>query len=106
MDIPGSDEPVHIDELDYATILLGGGQLTVARARGSQLIRSSSGTNKDSLGGLLPVVEDWHTKLCLMQVLFIGFSFSYITFTNFSCRLFGNGYTTQAQECKGVHCIN
>lgn len=78
MDVPGSDEPVNVDDLDYATILLGGDQLTVARARGSQLIRSNSGTNKDSLVGLLPVVEDWHTKLCLMQVIiviFMGLSF-------------------------------
>ena len=38
VDIPGSNEPVHIANLDYANIHLGGDQLTVARAGGSQLI--------------------------------------------------------------------
>ena len=66
MKVPGSDEPITIDDQRFTTTLMGGDQLTVARARGAQLIRSNTGTNQGSFAGLLPVVEDWHTKLCLM----------------------------------------
>lgn len=41
----------------------------MARARGSQLIRSNSGNKLDSLAGVLPVVEDWHSKQCLLEVI-------------------------------------
>ena len=67
--MPGSDEPVTVDDRHFATTLMGGDQLTVVCARGAQLIRANTGTNQGSFSGLLPVVEDWHTKLCLMQVV-------------------------------------
>ena len=70
MKVPGSDEPITIDDQRFTTTLMGGDQLTVACARGAQLIRSNTGTNQGSFAGLLPVVEDWHTKLCLMQVYY------------------------------------
>ena len=69
MSVPGSDEVVSFDDQDFATTLVGGDQLTVARIRGAQLIRSNSGTNQDRFAGILPVAEDWHTKLCLLQVI-------------------------------------
>ena len=58
---------VHIDHIN--PILIGGDQLTVARVRGSQdaLLNSESGTQR--VQGLLPVIEDWHAKICYMQVL-------------------------------------
>lgn len=59
-----------VEHRDYKllTTLLGGDQLSVARARGSQLIRANSENNLDRLAGLLPVAEDWHTKVIFMEV--------------------------------------
>lgn len=48
--------------------LLGGDQLTVARARGSKAIRGDHDSNQQRLDGLLPTVEDWHAKQCLLKV--------------------------------------
>ena len=62
-----------MDEVVFHQILFGGDQLTVARARGSAAIRSdhvtSICTRKDRLEGLVPVVEDWHAKQCLLKVI-------------------------------------
>lgn len=65
--VPGR-EAVQLDDQECYTILLGGDQLSVARARGAQKIRSNSATKRDRLDGLLPVAEDWHAKLCLLEV--------------------------------------
>uniref|UniRef100_A0A1X7V0U9 Uncharacterized protein n=1 Tax=Amphimedon queenslandica TaxID=400682 RepID=A0A1X7V0U9_AMPQE len=43
-------------------VLLGGNQMTAARACGSKMIRMNSTTDSKLLTGLLPVSEDWHTK--------------------------------------------
>ena len=45
-----------------------GDYLSVARARGAQVIRSTSELTKHTLSGILPVAEDWHAKVCLMEV--------------------------------------
>ncbi len=42
--------------------------LTAKRARGGKDIRSNSERGKDRLEGLIPVVEDWHAKVCLFGV--------------------------------------
>lgn len=52
----------------FLTVLVGGDYLSVARARGAQIIRSTSDLTKDTLGGILPVAEDWHAKVCFMEV--------------------------------------
>jgi L1 cell adhesion molecule like protein len=84
-----------IDEQLYP-ICFGGDQLSVARYRGSQLIRSNSTTPSNRLEGLIPVAEDWHTAVVLLKV-----SCSYINnvkiiiiinFVSFLYRLFGSGY--------------
>ena len=36
--------------------------MTVARATGSQRVRSNSESGKGQLQGLQPVIEDWHAK--------------------------------------------
>ena len=43
--------------------------LTAKHARESKNIRSNSARGSDRLEGLLPVVEDWHTKVCLIGVI-------------------------------------
>ena len=63
-----SGETTEYTEQHHAVTLIGGDQLTVARARGAQKIRSNSFKSEDRLDGLLPVAEDWHSKICLLQV--------------------------------------
>ena len=73
-DIFRDDSPVEMEEYVFHQILLGGDQLTVARACGSAAIHEDHitcvCTSKDRLEGLLPVVEDWHAKQCLLKVPF------------------------------------
>ena len=65
--LPNKDT-ISYEEEHYAVTIIGGDQLTVARARGAQRIRSNSTKSEDRLDGLLPVTEDWHAKMCLLQV--------------------------------------
>ena len=48
--------------------LFGGDQLTCARARSAKRHRQDSATAVERLEGLLPVIEDWHTKMWLFEV--------------------------------------
>lgn len=66
------------------TTLVGGDQLTTARARGAQLIQSDYDSSKDRLAGLLPVTEDWHAKMCLMKV--ISYMHVLCVHNNINCR--------------------
>ena len=45
--------------------------MTAARVRGSKRVRSNSQRGRDRLEGLIPVVEDWHAKGCLLTVSMI-----------------------------------
>lgn len=45
--------------------------LTAARARGSKAMRCNSIRGKDRLDGIVPVVEDWHAKMCFLEVCHI-----------------------------------
>ena len=58
-----------VEDKKFVTTLIGGDYLSVARARGAQVIRSTSELVKHTLLGLLPVAEDWHCKVCLMEVI-------------------------------------
>ena len=49
-------------------LLFGGDQLTASRARGCKAIRMNSATDTEKLCGLIPVAEDWHTKVTLLEV--------------------------------------
>ena len=49
--------------------LIGGDQLTCARARTSKWLRSSHDDPKFALKALTPVAEDWHTRMCLLKVI-------------------------------------
>ena len=46
-------------------MLFGGDQLTAERARSSRQAGSNSDNAKGRLEGLVPVVEDWHSKVGL-----------------------------------------
>ena len=52
-----------------------------ARIRGAQRIRRISYNGQDRVEGLVPVVEDWHAKVCFLKVLFCSnssYSWSFI----------------------------
>jgi L1 cell adhesion molecule like protein len=49
-------------------ILFGGDQLTARNARSAQTASSSETTCLSRLEGLVPVFEDWHTRMCLLCV--------------------------------------
>ena len=64
---------MHRDKLSYELSLVhlflsGGDQMTCARIRGSQRIRSNSERRIDRLTGIVGVTEDWHAKMCFMGV--------------------------------------
>ena len=59
-------EMLDFDDTSFFTVLLGGDQLTVARARGAQAMRDSHDRPSDRLEGIIPVVEDWHSRMTLM----------------------------------------
>lgn len=62
------DDVVCGHEYNFIPALVGGDQLSVARARGGQDISLDGNNGYDKLNGLLPVAEDWHAKLCFMEV--------------------------------------
>ena len=61
-------EPFSQTDYQVLPTLVGGDQLSVARARGCILIQNNCENRYDRLSGLLPVIEDWHAKVCFMQV--------------------------------------
>ncbi len=63
--IPGTDLTEY---RVFLSTLLGGDGLSVAQARGAQYIRSTSELAMHRLDGFLPVAEDWHAKVCFLEV--------------------------------------
>ena len=68
---------VIVDDVEHAMdkeklypIGLGGDQLSVARYRGSKVIRRNSTTPTKQLEGLFSIAEDWHTEVILLKVLY------------------------------------
>ena len=57
-----------LDNTGFHSILVGGDQLTVARARGGAALRASHSMAVHRLDGITPVVEDWHARMTLMKV--------------------------------------
>lgn len=49
-------------------VLFGGDLLTAIRAKGAQRIRQNSEHPVGRLEGFIPVAEDWHAKVVLMEV--------------------------------------
>ena len=69
-EIPSSGETVNVSVDEFHHLIMGGDQLTAARARGAQRIRANSERGTERLRGLVPVVEDWHAKACLLGISF------------------------------------
>lgn len=56
------------DDTGFFKILFGGDQLTAARIRGTQALRVTQDRAADRLEGLIPVAEDWHSRMALVDV--------------------------------------
>ena len=75
LDQSGDTTIIRLKDKLYAVTLVGGDQLTVARIRGAQKIRGNSETSEQRFDGLLPVAEDWHAKMCLLEVRQLNYKF-------------------------------
>ena len=64
------DQTVKVTRARACPILIGGDQLTVARARGAQKAKTNAFSPSDRLEGLVPMVEDWHAKVVILSVSF------------------------------------
>ena len=56
------------DDTRFFPILFGGDMLTSARIRGTQALRSTEDKAVERLEGVVPVTEDWHSRMTLMKV--------------------------------------
>ena len=61
-------EKVLEEKAKFHPILVGGDQLTVARARSAIKVKVNSHTPSKRLSGIIPVVEDWHAKANFLGV--------------------------------------
>lgn len=62
------DMTVSVPQASLHKILLGGDQLTVARARSAMKQRINSPSPAKRMAGFIPAVEDWHIQTILMEV--------------------------------------
>ena len=60
------------DDSQFHSNLFGGDQLTVARIRGVQALRDTQDKKVDRFEGLVPVIEDWHSRMTFMKVNLIS----------------------------------
>ena len=66
--VPDTNEVRSLSEIAFHRLLFGGDQLTAKRARDGVRIQNNSTNSADRLEGLLPVFEDWHTKVVFLEV--------------------------------------
>ena len=66
--VPSINEEVTVPKALFSPVLLGGDQLTAARARGAKKAKVSANIPLKRLEGIVPVAEDWHTKMNFMAV--------------------------------------
>ena len=81
VEVEGEDEPEQLTIDRFHQVLIGGDQLTVARIRSAQAARLNSESGSGQLRGFLPVVEDWHARLCLMEVCYFHSMLSLLLYT-------------------------
>ena len=59
---------VPFDDTRFNVKLLGGDQLTVVRVRSTQSQLDTLDSAAQQCEGLVPVIEDWHARVVLLQV--------------------------------------
>ena len=95
------------ERAQFHKILVGGDQLTSARMRSAIKMKVNSQTDCKRLCGIIPVVEDWHTKVNFLRV-----SINNINTTGVLCFLYtfislcGNTTTVINLLDNMVHCIS
>ena len=67
VDLPDGHS-INYKDADMGETLFGGDQLTAAHIRGAISICANHSTTLQRLEGLIPTVEDWHTRMTLMKV--------------------------------------
>lgn len=70
---------IDIDDTRFHELLIGGDQLTVARICGAQAIHATHDKHAECFEGLVPVVEDWHARMTLMQVSIGSYMYMYVS---------------------------
>ena len=66
--VPSINEDITIRKALFSPVLLGGDQLTAAHVRGAKKAKVSANIPLKRLVGIVPVAEDWHTKMNFMAV--------------------------------------
>ena len=66
------------DDTRFWRVLFGGDQLTVARIRGTQTLRDTQETAQLRLEGVVPVVEDWHSRMTFMKVKYVMYTIYFL----------------------------
>ena len=61
-------EIVQVEKATVHPTIICGDQLTAARARGAIKVKINSETAALRLAGIIPAIEDWHTKVILLEV--------------------------------------
>ena len=75
----GPDSVLKFADRKHEMKIVGRGQLTAARIRGSQRIQGNSDKSEERFDGLLPVSGDWHGSVCLMEVRILNLEYISIT---------------------------
>ena len=71
-EMPLPDENIFtLDDTTFSNILFGGDQLTAARMRETQALIILPKTLTDRLDGVIPVLEDWYSRMALVDVSFV-----------------------------------
>ena len=77
--VPKIQQEKLTDPIPYHHILFGGDALTVCRQRGLQNVMKKSDNQLLKCNGIIPVIEDWHTKVTLLEV-YINLALNYSVF--------------------------
>ena len=68
-EMPLPDENVFtFDDTTFCKIIFGGDHLTAARMMGTQALLVLTTTPTDRLEGVILVLEDWHSRMALVDV--------------------------------------
>lgn len=59
---------IEYENYKFCRLVLAGDQLTSARIRGAQALRSHGDNNLEKLNGFVPATMDWHARVTLLKV--------------------------------------
>lgn len=68
VNLPEMENATEVKVQNMHVLLLGGDQLTAERARGACRVRQNSQSAVGHLEGIIPMAEDWHAKVCFLEV--------------------------------------